>query len=75
MIERNNCARACEGHGHFENTLTGVPGGEDNLWKTLSAIGDLAFAFSFSTNLINIQVSLAPFIYSKHLHTEQINWK
>ncbi|KAL1802246.1 hypothetical protein ACET3Z_030893 [Daucus carota] len=44
-----------QGHGHFENTLTGVPGGEDNLWKTLSAIGDLAFAFSFSTNLINIQ--------------------
>lgn len=51
----------CEGNGHFESTLTGVPD-EDKIWNILAAIGDIAFAYSFSSNLINIQVSPAHFI-------------
>ncbi|XP_074343207.1 amino acid permease 6-like [Apium graveolens] len=47
-------AKILQGNGPFESTLAGFPD-EDKIWNILSAIGDIAFAYSFSTNLINIQ--------------------
>ncbi|KAK1401754.1 Amino acid permease 6 [Heracleum sosnowskyi] len=50
-----------QGNGHSESMLTGVPIGwtgvtrEDKIWNILSAMGDIAFAYSFSSVLTNIQ--------------------
>ncbi|WOG82812.1 hypothetical protein DCAR_0101980 [Daucus carota subsp. sativus] len=53
-----------QGNGHFEKSLVGVPVGwkgqtkEDKLWNVFSALGDIAFAYAFSSILTNIQDTL-----------------
>lgn len=49
-----------EGGHDVRTTLTGVTVGVDvsekeKVWRTLQAIGDIAFAYAFSTVLIEIQ--------------------
>lgn len=51
-----------EGGGHVRTSLTGVEVGVDvtgseKVWRTFSAIGDIAFAYAFSNVLIEIQAS------------------
>ncbi|KAJ0892327.1 hypothetical protein HanPSC8_Chr09g0364571 [Helianthus annuus] len=51
------------GEGIGKTTLTGIPIGKDftameKMWKTLSALGDFAFSYSFCFVLIEIQVRL-----------------
>jgi len=48
-------------HGGFKGSLTGVSIGAgvtstQKIWHTLQAFGDIAFAYSFSNILIEIQV-------------------
>lgn len=52
------------GHGphHVRTSLTGVEVGVDvsgteKIWRTFQAIGDIAFAYAYSTVLIEIQAS------------------
>ncbi|KAI3448197.1 hypothetical protein Pfo_004862 [Paulownia fortunei] len=52
-------AKIAEG-GHVESSLTGIPIGNnmssmDKMWNTYSALGNIAFAYAFSTVLIEIQ--------------------
>lgn len=58
-----------EGGGHARTTLTGVTvgvdvSGSEKVWRTFQAIGDIAFAYAYSTVLVEIQASL--FIYKNH---------
>ncbi|XP_077233504.1 amino acid permease 6 [Tasmannia lanceolata] len=51
------------GGGHVRTTLTGVTVGVDvsgteKVWRTFQALGDIAFAYAFSTVLIEIQDTL-----------------
>ncbi|KAL3638510.1 Amino acid permease 6 [Castilleja foliolosa] len=48
------------GRGHVETSLTGIPVGSnmssmDKMWNTFNALGNIAFAYSFSPVLIEIQ--------------------
>ncbi|GFP99419.1 amino acid permease 6 [Phtheirospermum japonicum] len=48
------------GGGHIESSLTGIPIGRnmssmDKMWNTFNALGNIAFAYSFSPVLIEIQ--------------------
>ena len=57
-----------EGGAHGRTTLTGVTVGVDvtgseKVWRTFQAIGDIAFAYAFSTVLIEIQVIKYLYIY------------
>jgi hypothetical protein len=50
------------GGSHVRTSLTGVTVGVDvtgseKVWKTFQAIGDIAFAYAYSTVLIEIQAS------------------
>ena len=52
-------------NGGFKGSLTGVSIGASvtstqKIWHTLQAFGDIAFAYSFSNILIEIQVSNNP---------------
>ncbi|GFP99415.1 amino acid permease 6 [Phtheirospermum japonicum] len=52
-------ARIAEG-GHVETSLTGIPIGNnmssmDKMWKIFNALGNIAFAYAFSSLLIEIQ--------------------
>ncbi|KAK4476965.1 hypothetical protein RD792_016135 [Penstemon davidsonii] len=52
-------AKIAEG-GHVETSLTGIPIGNDvanmdKMWNTFSALGNIAFAYAFSTVLVEIQ--------------------
>ncbi|KAK1351968.1 Amino acid permease 6 [Heracleum sosnowskyi] len=57
-------AKIIQGNGHFEKSLAGVPVGwkgqtkEDKIWNILSGMGDIAFAYAFSSILTNIQDTL-----------------
>lgn len=47
---------------HVETSLTGMPIGKDmsstdKMWNTYSALGNIAFAYAFSTVLVEIQVN------------------
>lgn len=49
---------------HVKTSVTGVPIGNNNsavdkMWKTFSALGNIAIAFAFSIVLIEIQASLS----------------
>ena len=51
-----------EGGGPVRTTLTGVTvpvdvSGSEKVWRTFQAIGDIAFAYAYSTVLIEIQAS------------------
>jgi hypothetical protein len=51
----------CAANGGFAGSLTGISIGAgvtstQKIWRTLQAFGDIAFAYSFSTILIEIQV-------------------
>lgn len=51
------------GGGHMEKTLTGTVVGVDvsamdKVWRSFQAIGNIAFAYAYSTVLIEIQASL-----------------
>lgn len=53
----------CSGGNHGKTTLIGVTVGLDisrsqKMWQIFQAIGDIAFAYSFSIVLIEIQASL-----------------
>nr|XP_043621523.1 amino acid permease 6-like [Erigeron canadensis] len=55
-------AKIAEG-GHPRTSLTGIPVGKDmpsveKMWSTFSAIGDIAFAYSFCPVLLEIQDTL-----------------
>lgn len=55
------------GH-HVKTTLTGVVVGVDvsgteKVWRSFQAIGDIAFAYAYSTVLIEIQVTLVLLSY------------
>lgn len=69
-----------EGGGPVRTTLTGVTvpvdvSGSEKVWRTFQAIGDIAFAYAYSTVLIEIQASdyssssckLRPVSYFKYL--------
>lgn len=50
---------------HARTTLTGSTVGIDvsaseKVWKTFQAIGDIAFAYAYSTVLVEIQATLLP---------------
>jgi hypothetical protein len=50
------------GGAHPEATLTGVTVGVDvsaseKIWRTFQSLGDIAFAYSYSNVLIEIQVN------------------
>lgn len=50
------------GGEHVRTTLTGVTvgidvSGAEKIWRTFQAIGDIAFAYAYSTVLIEIQAS------------------
>ncbi|KMZ59169.1 Amino acid permease 6 [Zostera marina] len=56
-------AKVAEGNDNFTTTLTGVTVGEDvtgneKIWKTFQSLGDIAFAYAFSTVLVEIQDTL-----------------
>ncbi|XP_010245602.1 PREDICTED: amino acid permease 6 [Nelumbo nucifera] len=56
-------AKVAEGSGDVRTSLTGVLVGVDvtgteKVWKTFQAIGDIAFAYAYSTVLIEIQDTL-----------------
>ncbi|KAL1546833.1 Amino acid permease 6 [Salvia divinorum] len=56
-------AKLAGGGGHVETGLTGTrvgvdTSGSDKVWKSFQAIGDMAFAYAFSTVLIEIQDTL-----------------
>jgi len=56
-------------NGGFKGSLTGVSIGASvtstqKIWHTLQAFGDIAFAYSFSNILIEIQVSNHPLFSS-----------
>jgi hypothetical protein len=58
-----------EGGGHVRTSLTGVTVGVDvsgteKVWRTFQAIGDIAFAYAYSTVLIEIQAIHLSFILS-----------
>ncbi|KAG8369153.1 hypothetical protein BUALT_Bualt15G0121700 [Buddleja alternifolia] len=51
------------GGGHARTTLTGTTvgvdvSGSDKVWKSFQAIGDIAFAYAYSTVLIEIQANI-----------------
>jgi hypothetical protein len=51
-----------EGGAHARTSLTGVTVGVDvsaqqKVWRTFQALGDIAFAYAYSTVLIEIQAS------------------
>lgn len=51
-----------QGGEHVRTTLTGVTvgvdvSGSEKIWRTFQAIGDIAFAYAYSTVLIEIQAS------------------
>lgn len=53
----------CAGGVHAKTTLTGATVGVDvtaseKIWKTFQSLGDIAFAYSYSNVLIEIQVNL-----------------
>ncbi|CAA0830989.1 Amino acid permease 6 [Striga hermonthica] len=53
-------AKIAEDGGHVESTLTGIPiganmSGMDKMWNTFNALGNIAFAYTFSPVLIEIQ--------------------
>jgi len=48
-------------HHHATTTLTGVQDDDvSKVWRTFQAIGDIAFAYAYSTVLIEIQASTPP---------------
>ncbi|XXG48979.1 hypothetical protein AAC387_Pa02g3284 [Persea americana] len=56
-------AKIAEGDHHVRTTLTGVTvgidvSGKEKVWRTLQSIGNIAFAYAFSTVLIEIQDTL-----------------
>lgn len=56
------CKNNKGGGGHVRTALTGVTVGVDvtgseKVWRTFQAIGDIAFAYAYSTVLIEIQAS------------------
>lgn len=64
-------------HGHQHGTLTGIAVGDPSLgyvtlsskiWGVCSALGNIAFAYSFSMILIEIQVHIL-FKIDCHMHT------
>lgn len=53
---------AFEGGARPRTSLTGIPVGKDmsamdKMWNSFSALGDIAFAYAFSTVLVEIQVN------------------
>lgn len=62
----------CEDGSHARTTLTGTIVGVDvtaaeKVWRAFQAIGDMAFAYAYSTVLVEIQAS--PFnIYILYIH-------
>ncbi|KAG2667891.1 hypothetical protein I3760_15G135300 [Carya illinoinensis] len=55
--------KAASGGEHVRTTLTGVTvgvdvSGHEKVWRTFQAIGDIAFAYAYSTVLIEIQDTL-----------------
>lgn len=60
------------GH-HVKTTLTGVVVGVDvsgteKVWRSFQAIGDIAFAYAYSTVLIEIQASKATLLASSYIY-------
>ncbi|XP_015869034.2 amino acid permease 6 [Ziziphus jujuba] len=56
-------AKVADGGAHARTSLTGVTVGVDvsgteKVWKTFQAIGDIAFAYAYSTVLVEIQDTL-----------------
>ncbi|KAL0392167.1 UNVERIFIED_CONTAM: Amino acid permease 6 [Sesamum radiatum] len=56
------------GGGHVRTSLTGTTvgvdvSGPDKVWRSFQAIGDIAFAYAYSTVLIEIQATLSSFLY------------
>ncbi|KAK9056619.1 hypothetical protein SSX86_023981 [Deinandra increscens subsp. villosa] len=56
-------AKITESGGHPRTSLTGIPVGKDmpsveKMWTTFSALGDIAFAYSFCPVLLEIQDTL-----------------
>ncbi|XP_057794246.1 amino acid permease 6-like isoform X2 [Salvia miltiorrhiza] len=56
-------AKLAGGGGHVETSLTGTRvgvdiSGSEKVWKSFQAIGDMAFAYAYSTVLIEIQDTL-----------------
>ncbi|PKI41181.1 hypothetical protein CRG98_038426 [Punica granatum] len=50
------------GGAHVKTTLTGVivggdVSGSEKVWRTFQALGDIAFAYAYSTALVEIQAS------------------
>jgi hypothetical protein len=62
MISASCCVHACSGGAHAaRTTLTGTTVGVDvtaseKVWRTFQSLGDIAFAYSFSNVLLEIQV-------------------
>lgn len=60
----------CEGGGaHPRTTLTGTTvgvevTGSEKIWRTFQSIGDIAFAYNYSTVLIEIQACYYTCIFS-----------
>lgn len=57
-----------KGGSHARTTLTGTIIGVDvtaseKVWKAFQAIGDIAFAYAYSTVLVEIQVNLFVILY------------
>ncbi|GER36384.1 amino acid transporter [Striga asiatica] len=53
-------AKIAEDRGHVESSLTGIPmganmSGMEKMWNTFNALGNIAFAYTFSPVLIEIQ--------------------
>jgi Transmembrane amino acid transporter protein len=52
----------CAANGGIKGSLTGISIGVvtpmDKVWRSLQAFGDIAFAYSYSLILIEIQVSI-----------------
>ncbi|MFS7974721.1 putative amino acid transporter, transmembrane domain-containing protein [Helianthus anomalus] len=58
-------AKVVAGGGGVRTSLTGVQvgvdvSGQDKVWRTFQAIGDIAFAYAYSTVLVEIQVHPFP---------------
>ena len=68
-----------EGGAHARTSLTGVTVGvdvsaEQKVWRTFQALGDIAFAYAYSTVLIEIQASQLCSIFSKLLELLQVQY-
>jgi hypothetical protein len=66
-----------EGGAHARTSLTGVTVGvdvsaEQKVWRTFQALGDIAFAYAYSTVLIEIQASQYILLFSKLLELSYV---